>query len=57
MLLFGLILLLYAFLRPGGPIGPVFGWEGTLHPMLASVAMALSSVSVMSSSLRLRGFR
>ena len=49
--------LLYAFLRPGGPIGPVLGWEGTLHPMLASVAMALSSVSVMSSSLRLRGFR
>jgi Cu+-exporting ATPase len=49
--------LLYAFLRPGGPIGPLFGWEGTLHPMLASVAMALSSVSVMSSSLRLRGFR
>ncbi|MGH7730812.1 MAG: heavy metal translocating P-type ATPase [Candidatus Eiseniibacteriota bacterium] len=47
----------YVFLRPGGPIGPLFGWEGTLNPMLASLAMALSSVSVLASSLRLRGFR
>jgi len=49
--------LFYVVLRRGGPIGPVFGWEGTLNPMLASLAMALSSVSVMVSSLRLRGFR
>jgi Cu+-exporting ATPase len=41
---------------PGG-LGFFFGDYGFLNPMLAGVAMALSSVTVMANSLRLRGFR
>ncbi len=44
---------LHPFLRSGGVVGPILGWEGLADPMLASLAMATSSVSVVANSLRL----
>jgi cation transport ATPase len=38
-----------------GALRPVLGEYGFLNPMLAAAAMALSSVTVVSNALRLRG--
>ncbi len=51
--------ILYPAFHEGVPEGLhwLLGEFGFLNPMLAGAAMALSSVSVMANSLRLRGFR
>ena len=51
---------LYPFFAGSGvpdPLVPVLGEYGFLNPILAAAAMAISSVTVLANSLRLRGFK
>ncbi|HEX9068380.1 MAG TPA: heavy metal translocating P-type ATPase [Ktedonobacterales bacterium] len=46
-----------SILIPIAMLSPVIPWLGTAAPIFSAAAMALSSVTVISNSLRLRGFR
>ncbi|MCL4534539.1 MAG: heavy metal translocating P-type ATPase [Bacteroidetes bacterium] len=53
----GVLYLVFAGRGVPIPLQPFLGQYGFLNPVLAAAAMALSSVSVVSNSLRLRGFK
>lgn len=53
----GVLYFVFAGTGVPGFLQPVLGEYGFLNPMLAAAAMAASSVTVVSNSLRLRGFQ
>ena len=53
----GVLYLAWGHSSVPGPLQPFFGEHGFLNPMLAAAAMAASSVTVVSNSLRLQRFR
>ena len=53
----GVLYLLFSDGNTPASLTPVLGEHGFLNPMLAGAAMALSSVSVVTNSLRLKGFK